>query len=122
MSYSYMTPEHAAETEATKREVLRREREGTDLTGDALLDAATTAAGYNVGESGVERCDYCAAFYHRDYGGEYISEDELDVLLIDLPGVTEPMLLRLKGHHYCDLDCVRSAALSDKKATPSHSL
>lgn len=106
--YSYMNPEHAAETEATEREALRLEREHPRLKGDALLNAATEAAGYNVGESGVERCDHCGGFYHRDYGGEYVDpcDDSLLEEIRERPEFSRlRSLRRLSYAHYCDFEC-----------------
>lgn len=104
-----MNPEHEAEIEATRAALDQLIAEGCTMTGDALLNCATERAGYDVGETRVERCDACGWLYHADYGGEYV--DPLDHADLQQE-------LRIRGMrklyymHFCDFDCLRQMACS----------
>jgi hypothetical protein len=112
--YDYMAPEHAAEAEATEREIGKLLNEQPDLKGDALLNLASERAGYDPGESGVEICDHCGSIYHHDYGGEYVDPNDDQDLASEL-GIPTEKLLELKHNHYCGFDCLRMAVQQERE-------
>lgn len=107
-----MDKDDEQELDATLQALELLQREGCELTGDDLLNLATERAGYDVGNTRVERCDACGGLYHADYGGEYIDPfDHADL----------QRELRIRGMaklyymHFCDFQCLQEKAYASYK-------
>ena len=103
-----MNVEDEQEIELTQRELERLRREQPELTGDALLNAASKAAGYIIELSSVEMCNQCGKLYNTDYGGDYVDANDLDDLLVDCSTPKE-VLLTLECQHFCNFQCLMQA-------------
>lgn len=102
-----MDEKDEAELEATRAALEQLQAEGSTLTGDALLSAATERAGYSVDMSPIERCDDCGALYHRHYGGEYVDPNDHEDLKEEL-GLES--MQKLFYMHFCDFQCLQDKA------------